>query len=216
MASCAVASSSSAPRSPAAGDGYGRGARSRRPRQATAASRVDVPAAANLPLNTIVVLMMENRSFDHYLGWLPGADGHQAGLTYTDFAGQKLRNAPTRPRLPGLRPIRTPTTPGRAGAPARRRPHGRLPAAPAKTTCSRSATTANRTCRFIPARGAASSPPSTASSARCSPRPIPTASTCTPAQSYGMKDNTFPFGTAEFPAGFPDTTIFASLAAAGV
>ncbi len=23
----------------------------------------------------IVVLMMENRSFDHFLGWLPGADG---------------------------------------------------------------------------------------------------------------------------------------------
>ena len=23
----------------------------------------------------IVILMMENRSFDHFLGWLPGADG---------------------------------------------------------------------------------------------------------------------------------------------
>jgi len=30
---------------------------------------------------------MENRSFDHYLGWLPGADGRQAGLEYTDPAG---------------------------------------------------------------------------------------------------------------------------------
>jgi phospholipase C len=28
--------------------------------------------------------MMENRSFDHLLGWLPGADGKQAGLTFTD------------------------------------------------------------------------------------------------------------------------------------
>ena len=26
--------------------------------------------------------MMENRSFDHFLGWLPGADGQQAGLVY--------------------------------------------------------------------------------------------------------------------------------------
>ena len=34
-----------------------------------------------MPIDTFVVLMMENRSFDHYLGWLPGADGHQAGLT---------------------------------------------------------------------------------------------------------------------------------------
>jgi phospholipase C len=30
---------------------------------------------------------MENRSFDHYLGWLPGADGKQAGLTYKDNKG---------------------------------------------------------------------------------------------------------------------------------
>jgi Phospholipase C len=31
--------------------------------------------------------MMENRSFDHFLGWLPGADGKQAGLSYTDTNG---------------------------------------------------------------------------------------------------------------------------------
>ena len=35
----------------------------------------------------VVVVMMENRSFDHFLGWVPGADGLQAGLTYTDAAG---------------------------------------------------------------------------------------------------------------------------------
>jgi len=35
----------------------------------------------------IVLVMMENRSFDHFLGWLPGADGKQAGLSYTDAAG---------------------------------------------------------------------------------------------------------------------------------
>ncbi len=32
--------------------------------------------------------MMENRSFDHLLGWLPGADGKQAGLTYPDLDGK--------------------------------------------------------------------------------------------------------------------------------
>ncbi len=32
----------------------------------------------------IVVVTMENRSFDHLLGWVPGADGKQAGLSYTD------------------------------------------------------------------------------------------------------------------------------------
>src|SRR5712671_4977067 len=35
----------------------------------------------------IVVIMMENRSFDHFLGWLPGATGRQAGLAYLDTAG---------------------------------------------------------------------------------------------------------------------------------
>ena len=35
----------------------------------------------------IVVLMMENRSFDHMLGWLPRADGRQAGLSYVDGDG---------------------------------------------------------------------------------------------------------------------------------
>ena len=32
------------------------------------------------PFDTVVVLMMENRSFDHLLGWVPGANGKQAGL----------------------------------------------------------------------------------------------------------------------------------------
>ena len=36
----------------------------------------------------IVVVMMENRSFDHLLGWLPGGNGTQAGLTYVDKRGE--------------------------------------------------------------------------------------------------------------------------------
>ena len=35
----------------------------------------------------IVVVTMENRSLDHFLGWLPGANGKQAGLTYKDPSG---------------------------------------------------------------------------------------------------------------------------------
>jgi len=38
-------------------------------------------------LDHIVVAMMENRSFDHLLGWLPTADGKQAGLSYPDRDG---------------------------------------------------------------------------------------------------------------------------------
>ncbi len=36
----------------------------------------------------IVVVMMENRSFDHFLGWVPGADGKQAGLEFRDKQGE--------------------------------------------------------------------------------------------------------------------------------
>ncbi len=47
-----------------------------------------LPSPRNMPVDTIVVIMMENRSFDHYLGFLPKADGHQQGLVYADGAGQ--------------------------------------------------------------------------------------------------------------------------------
>lgn len=46
-----------------------------------------LPGPRNMPVDTFVILMMENRSFDHYLGWLPGADGRQAGLSYVDANG---------------------------------------------------------------------------------------------------------------------------------
>jgi len=57
----------------------------------TAATLPD-PAAA--PFDTIVVLMMENRSFDHVLGWLPGANGRQAGLVYADVDGAEHETWP--------------------------------------------------------------------------------------------------------------------------
>jgi phospholipase C len=46
-----------------------------------------LPPPAQSGIEHIVVVMMENRSFDHLLGWLPGADGRQAGLAYPDPAG---------------------------------------------------------------------------------------------------------------------------------
>src|SRR5216684_3927213 len=47
----------------------------------------DLPSPANSGIEHIVVVTMENRSFDHFLGWLPNADGKQAGLAYVDSAG---------------------------------------------------------------------------------------------------------------------------------
>jgi phospholipase C len=46
-----------------------------------------LPSPGNCGIEHIVVVTMENRSFDHFLGWLPKADGKQAGLTYTDASG---------------------------------------------------------------------------------------------------------------------------------
>ncbi|MDX6731439.1 MAG: phospholipase [Baekduia sp.] len=48
----------------------------------------DDAAAAAAGYDHVVVVMMENRSFDHLLGWLPGADGKQAGLSYPDRSGK--------------------------------------------------------------------------------------------------------------------------------
>jgi len=47
-----------------------------------------LPPPAASGIDHIVLVMMENRSFDHFFGWLPGADGKQAGLTYTDRDGK--------------------------------------------------------------------------------------------------------------------------------
>ncbi|HEV7526569.1 MAG TPA: alkaline phosphatase family protein [Acidimicrobiia bacterium] len=52
-----------------------------------AASTLRMPRPESSGIDHIVVVMMENRSFDHYLGWLPGADGTQAGLSFTDATG---------------------------------------------------------------------------------------------------------------------------------
>ncbi len=49
----------------------------------------------------IVVVMMENRSFDHLLGWLPGATGRQAGLSYLDSAGVAHPTYPLAPDYQG-------------------------------------------------------------------------------------------------------------------
>jgi phospholipase C len=48
----------------------------------------NLPAPRNSGIDHVVLVMMENRSFDHFLGWLPGANGRQAGLRYPDFTGQ--------------------------------------------------------------------------------------------------------------------------------
>jgi phospholipase C len=48
-----------------------------------------LPKPGDLPIDTFVVLMMENRSFDHYFGWHPRADGRNAGLNYPNLDGSQ-------------------------------------------------------------------------------------------------------------------------------
>jgi phospholipase C len=58
------------------------------PRSAHAAARNKaLPTPQRSGLKHIVVVMMENRSFDHLLGWLPGAATRPPGLAYPDRNG---------------------------------------------------------------------------------------------------------------------------------
>src|SRR5215469_8276995 len=69
--------------------------------------RIQLTASVTLPppqqsgIEHIVVVMMENRSFDHLLGWVPGADGKQAGLTYRDNTGREHSTSRLTPDFTG-------------------------------------------------------------------------------------------------------------------
>jgi phospholipase C len=54
---------------------------------ATGPAPAALPSPARSGIEHVVVLVMENRSFDHYLGWVPGADGRQQGMSYPDARG---------------------------------------------------------------------------------------------------------------------------------
>jgi phospholipase C len=69
---------------------------------AGAQSRVaPLPSPRNLPIDTFVVLMMENRSFDHYFGWHPKADAINAGLSYPDANGNPVKTHRLTPDFQG-------------------------------------------------------------------------------------------------------------------
>ena len=46
-----------------------------------------------MPIDTFVVLMMENRSFDHYFGWKTGTQ-HQVFLDHPDDPAHPNHNQP--------------------------------------------------------------------------------------------------------------------------
>lgn len=48
----------------------------------------DLPPPEDSGIDHVVVVMMENRSFDHYLGWVPGADGRPEHLSLVGSDGK--------------------------------------------------------------------------------------------------------------------------------
>src|SRR5688572_4578550 len=60
-----------------------------------------LPSPKNMPIDTFVVLMMENRSFDHYFGWHPDADAKGEGLTYPDAEGNQIETYRLTPDFQG-------------------------------------------------------------------------------------------------------------------
>jgi phospholipase C len=49
----------------------------------------------------VVLVMMENRSFDHFLGWMRNANGRQKGLVYQDSLGVSHSTYPLAPDYQG-------------------------------------------------------------------------------------------------------------------
>jgi phospholipase C len=174
--------------------------------------QVAIPSPRNMPIDTFIVLMMENRSFDHYLGWLPGADGRQAGLTFTNPKGKRF---PThrlvdfyqscgfldpdhswdggRTELDGGRMdgfLRSDSDEFAIGYYAE-------PDLPFTPHNAKAFTAFDRFfCSLLSST-------------------YPNREYMHAAQSYGMKDNSLPF-SPDGELGFPDTTIFASLQAKGI
>jgi phospholipase C len=69
--------------------------------QAVANASPVIRANGSRGIRHIVVLMMENRSFDHFLGWVPGADGRH-DLTYVSAVdGNTYPNYPLAPDYQG-------------------------------------------------------------------------------------------------------------------
>jgi phospholipase C len=170
--------------------------------------KVQLPSPRNLPIDTFVVLMMENRSFDHYLGWLPGADGRQAGLTYTDASGKQFQTHRLTPDFQGcdfLDPDhsweggRTQLDGGKVDGFLR-----------AQSDVFSIGYYAEKDLPFIPSVARAFT---TYDRFFCSllGSTYPNREYMHAAQSYGMIDNSLPPGT-----GFPDTTIFNALSKKGV
>jgi phospholipase C len=174
--------------------------------------REHLPAPRNMPVDTFVVLMMENRSFDHYLGWMPDADGIQAGLSYVDRDGKTWT---TRRLAPDWQGCGHPD-PDHSWDGGRGQLNGGACDGFLKTGNDVFAVSyyEEKDLGFIPAAAKAFT---TFDHFHCSlmAATLPNREYMHAATSYGLRDNDLPPQT-QYQTGFPDTTIFASLAAKGI
>jgi phospholipase C len=69
--------------------------------RAVASASSTIRADGSQGIRHIVVLMMENRSFDHFLGWLPGADGRHDLTFVSAVDGNTYPNYPLAPDFQG-------------------------------------------------------------------------------------------------------------------
>jgi phospholipase C len=173
--------------------------------------QVKLPSPRNMPIDTIVVLMMENRSFDHYLGWLPGADGRQAGMRYSDKHGNTFATHRLLDNFQGCAFLdpdhswdggRTEMDGGKmdgflkAASDVFSIGYYEEPDLPFTPHMAKAFTAYDRFfCSLLSST-------------------YPNREYMHAAQSYGNMDNTLPIGGGKL--GFPDTTIFAALSKAGV
>src|SRR5271155_729544 len=69
--------------------------------QAVANASSTVRANGSQGIRHVVILMMENRSFDHFLGWLPDADGRHDLTFVSSVDGNTYPNYPLAPDFQG-------------------------------------------------------------------------------------------------------------------
>jgi phospholipase C len=69
--------------------------------QAVANASPTIRAGGSRGIRHVVILMMENRSFDHFLGWLPGADGRHDLTFQSSVDGNTYPNYPLAPDFQG-------------------------------------------------------------------------------------------------------------------
>src|SRR4051794_7943339 len=175
--------------------------------------RAQLPSPRNMPIDRFVVLMMENRSFDHYLGWMPEADGIQAGLSYVDRDGKTWETKRLAPDWQGCGH----PDPDHSWTGGRGQLNGGACDGFLKTGNDVFAVSyyEEKDLGFIPAAARAFT---TFDHFHCSlmAATLPNREYMHAATSYGLRDNDLPPQTDDYKTGFPDTTIFASLAAKGI